>query len=216
MDSYELDAYGAPVKVRDPVAVTLLHIFTLGFYNLYWYYKLNKELKEYGRVYQDQALAESRPGLSLLAVTLGSLLIVPPWVSWYRATGRIRRAQGIGGAELTSGWVLFALYVGGLFVFLPLIAIPPVVQSGLNGLWSRYRDAPALDQGDGQLGRPEAPAAGSQWAPPEGAAPAHGSPTAPGSTTEPGSLAGSTDSATEPDSATGRTDSPTEHDEPPR
>ena len=38
----------APVKVRNPWAVALLPIVTLGIYHLVWWYRINRELRDYG------------------------------------------------------------------------------------------------------------------------------------------------------------------------
>ena len=138
MASYEVDAYGARAKFRDVGIVVLLTIVTLGIYAYFWYYRINRELRDFGRVYNDEKLSAERPGLSVLAITLGALIIVPAIVSYYRTTSRVRQAQRIAQTELTSGWVIFALYVTGIFFLLPLIAIPAYVQSGLNSIWQKY------------------------------------------------------------------------------
>jgi hypothetical protein len=136
--THQADAYGARVKVRDIWVVVLLTVVTLGIYSFFWYYYLNRELRDFGRVYQDPELAKEDPAVSVLAVTLGSLVIVPALVSYWRTTGRIRRAQRIVGSELTNGWVIFGCYVGGVLFVLPFLAIPGYVQSGLNSVWERY------------------------------------------------------------------------------
>jgi len=151
MASYQVDAYGAHAKVRDVGIVALLTIVTLGiFYPLFWYFWINRELRDFGRVYQDEYLSKESPGISLLAVTLGAIVIVPAIVSFYRTTARVRQAQRIAETELTSGWVIFALYVTGIFFWLPTLAIPAYIQSGLNTIWQKYpkRDpeAPAPPQ----------------------------------------------------------------------
>ena len=147
MASYEVNAYGAEVKVRDPGIVVLFFFLTLGFliYPQVWYYRINRELRDFGRVYRDEKLADSNPVLSVLAVTLGALLIIPPIVSWWKCTGRIRRAQGIAQEpSLINGWLIFAMYVG-MIVFSPVgLGIPAYVQSGLNGIWRKY---PAVEAG---------------------------------------------------------------------
>lgn len=141
--AYEVNAYGAQPKVRNPLGVFGLGLITIGIYWIVWYYKINNEMKDYGRAYNDTELAESNPTNSVLAVTLGALLIVPAIVSYYRTVGRIRRVQRIGGVELTSGWLVLVLYL------VISIAIPPYLQSGLNELWKRY---PAIDEGEGEAG----------------------------------------------------------------
>src|SRR5262245_26834532 len=103
--AYEVDVYGARAKVRKPLGVFGLGLITLGIYWIVWYYKINKEMKEFGRAYNDPELALSKPANSVWAITLGALIIVPAIVSYYRTVGRIRRVQRIGQVELTNGWL---------------------------------------------------------------------------------------------------------------
>jgi hypothetical protein len=155
MASYEVNAYGAEAKVRDPGIVVLFFFLTLGFliYPQVWYYRINRELRDYGVVYQNEYLAKTKPWLSVLATTLGALLIVPAIVSWWRCTSRIRRAQEIAQEDLTNGWLIFAMYVGSIFFGPVALGIPAYVQTGLNNVWRKYpaaspEDAPAhLAQG---------------------------------------------------------------------
>ncbi len=144
MASYEVNAYGAEAKVREPGLVVLFFLLTLGFlvYPQVWYYRINRELRDYGVVYKNEYLAKTKPWLSVLATTLGFLLIVPPFVSWWRTTARIRRAQEIAQEPLISGWLIAGLYVAMLFIGFAGLAIPAYVQSQLNGIWKKY---PALD-----------------------------------------------------------------------
>jgi drug/metabolite transporter (DMT)-like permease len=76
---------GKPYKRRNPWGVLGLAVITLGIYFFVWYYKINKELREYG--------ITNDPGVAVLAVTLGSLIIVPPLVSLYKTADRILQAQ---------------------------------------------------------------------------------------------------------------------------
>ena len=57
---------------RNPLGVLGLTFITLGIYGLYWFYKVNEEIKRYTR---DDTIS---PGRSLLAVIPGALIIVPP------------------------------------------------------------------------------------------------------------------------------------------
>ncbi|MEX2196658.1 MAG: hypothetical protein WD844_15365 [Thermoleophilaceae bacterium] len=79
------------LQPRDPVSQWLLCAF-VPFYSLIWYHRLCKELGEWsgGRIHTD-------PTKSLLAVTLGWFVIVPPFVSWAGTMGRIREAQAMAG-----------------------------------------------------------------------------------------------------------------------
>ncbi|MCZ2527937.1 DUF4234 domain-containing protein [Streptomyces sp. HB2AG] len=122
-------ASGAPAgartvgKTRGPVAVWLLTLVTFGIYYLVWYYKINRELRDF-----DPSI-KSSPGVSLLAITLGGVLIVPPFVSLANTAGRIRRAQSLAGqAESCSGLVGILL----CFVF---GTTPIYYQGALNQVW---------------------------------------------------------------------------------
>ena len=123
---------GARAKVRDEGLVVLWTVLTIGIWTLVWYYRINREMRDFGRSHGDEKLANSNPVLSILAVTLGALVIVPAIVSYWKTTGRIRRMQGLCNVPLTEGWVVAILYVLGFFILLTLVAIPPYVQSGLN------------------------------------------------------------------------------------
>ena len=136
-------AGGGHAKVRDPGIVALFFALTLGFivYPQVWYYKINRELRDYGRAQGDEELAESNPAMSVLAVTLGALIIVPPFVSWYRATKRIQRAQELAGTAQMSGWLMVAFYIGALVTTVAGLGIPVVVQDNLNKIWKTLPEA---------------------------------------------------------------------------
>jgi hypothetical protein len=166
---------GARAKVREEGLVVLWTVLTLGIWTLVWYYRINREMRDFGRSHGDEKLANSNPVLSILAVTLGALVIVPPLVSYWRTTGRIRRMQGLCNVPLTEGWVIAILYVLGLLLVLTLVAIPPYVQSGLNRVWTLY---PAAEDGQMVLApaaaqpEPEAtPTPTQSQAPPQGPPP---------------------------------------------
>lgn len=72
---------------RDPLGVLGLSFITLGIYWLYWYYKVNDEIRRYEK---DDSV---KPGIALLAVTLGWILIVPPFLSVYNTSKHIVRMQ---------------------------------------------------------------------------------------------------------------------------
>jgi hypothetical protein len=140
--AYEVNANGAIAKVRNPWGVLGLGLITLGIYNIVWYYKINKEFKEYGAVQGDQELADSNPTNSVLAVTLGALIIVPAIISFYNTVKRAQRVQQLGGVEPMNGWIVLIL----LLVISP--AVYPYMQSELNKLWERY---PSLTEGGGAI-----------------------------------------------------------------
>ena len=79
-------------KVRNPLIVFALVIPTLGIYYLVWYYKINRERRDLGRASAQQERLGEHPGTSLMAITLGWLLVIPPFVSMYRTFRRIAAA----------------------------------------------------------------------------------------------------------------------------
>lgn len=117
---------GTTVKKRNPFLVFVLSIVTFGIYYCVWYYKINRELR-------DAAGIDVSPFVALLAVTIGWLIIVPPFVSWYRTFERIREAQRQAGVAEASSVLGFILYIVAVF-FLPVEVI--YAQDELNRAWS--------------------------------------------------------------------------------
>jgi len=129
--AYEMKLRGTEheVKVRNPWAVALLPIITLGIYHFVWWYKINKELKAYGEV-KGYDLGQN-PTNSLLALVPGFLIIVPPLVSYYRGTKRVQGASKISGREPVSGWITLILYL------LLSPAMFAYLQVSLNNVWEQ-------------------------------------------------------------------------------
>jgi hypothetical protein len=105
-------AFGLMMKRRNPVAVLLLPLITCGIYALVWYYKIQKEMGEFDR------RRMVSPGTSLLAVTLGAFIIVPPFVSIYNTGKRIAETQRVAGLPPSCSGGLGLLL--GLFGFMGL------------------------------------------------------------------------------------------------
>jgi hypothetical protein len=124
---------GSTAKTRDPLGVALLTLVTLGVYFFVWYYKVNREMSELGRARGTDELGDN-PGNSLLAVTLGALIIVPAVVSLYNTFLRTQAASRLTGVEPLNGWIALALY---LFIG---IGFPAYLQSGLNKVWGAQTD----------------------------------------------------------------------------
>jgi hypothetical protein len=88
-------------KIRSAATANILSVVTLGVYRLFWWYYLNSELRDIGREigHGNRELADSSPARSVLAMTLGALLIIPPLISIYGGAARLRDAEllcGIG------------------------------------------------------------------------------------------------------------------------
>jgi hypothetical protein len=122
----------AQAKVRSPVAVALLSVFTIGIYFFFWWYYINREMKDLGQAHGTDELGDS-PGKSLLAVTLGIFLIVPPFISTYRTFQRMQAASRLVGREgdEANGWIGLILFI----IFSPLLYA--YMQSDLNKTWER-------------------------------------------------------------------------------
>ncbi len=75
-------------------------LITLGIYHLVWYYKINREARDF-----DENI-DVKPGVSLLAVLIGWIIIIPPFVSIYRTGERIAQMQEDAGMERScNGWI---------------------------------------------------------------------------------------------------------------
>ena len=116
-------------KIRSPWAAALLPFVTLGIYALVWYYKINREMADLGRGKGTDELGDS-PGKSLLAVTVGALIIVPAVISIVNTGKRIQAAQRLSGIEpQMNGWLAVVM---GLLITPVLYAYE---QSELNKVW---------------------------------------------------------------------------------
>jgi uncharacterized membrane protein HdeD (DUF308 family) len=134
-----------PAKVRSLWAVALLPIVTIGIYFFVWYYKTNKEMASLGEARGRSDDLGDSPGTSLLAVTLGALVIVPAIVSLVHTFQRIQTTQRLTrGGEALNGWIGVILYL----VLSP--AMWAYMQSGLNNSWEAM--------GSGTVPAPSTPA----------------------------------------------------------
>ncbi len=120
----------ATVKIRNILAPALLPFITFFIYYFCWWYFINRELRDYGRARDTDELGTS-PGISLLAVTLGALIIVPAIWSTFTTFKRIQAAQRLVGVEVLNGWIGLILGV----VIAP--ALYAYMQSGLNNAWRK-------------------------------------------------------------------------------
>lgn len=127
-EELQITGTSATAKVRNPLGVVGLTLITIGIYYFVWYYKVNREMTDLGRAKGTDELGDS-PGKSLLAVTLGALIIVPAVISIYHTFQRTQGAARLTGVEPLNGWIALLLYlvIG--------IAFPAYLQSGLNGVW---------------------------------------------------------------------------------
>jgi hypothetical protein len=117
------------VKVRSPWAAALLPIITLGIYHLVWWYRINRELRDYGRA-KGYDLGQN-PTNSVLALFPGVLIIVPALVTYWQGTKRVQGAARLAGNEPVNGWIALVLYL----VIGP--AFWAYLQLSLNDVWRK-------------------------------------------------------------------------------
>ena len=119
---------GERAKLRNPLGVVGLSLVTLGIYYVFWWYFINREMRDFGRA-RGADLGQS-PGNSVLAITLGALIIVPAIVSMWRTSDRISSTEEVAGVERGAE---------GPIIFILLLLIGPVgiwyAQSELNKAW---------------------------------------------------------------------------------
>ena len=150
-------------KLRNPLGVVGLSIITIGIYYAFWWYFINREMRDLGRA-RNTDLGQS-PGNSVLALTLGALIIVPAIVTLWRTCDRVQRSQEVAGVDRPAS---------GPIIFILLLLIGPVgvwyAQNELNKAWTA--------QTSGGAGASTLPAAQEATPPPP--APAEARPEAPG------------------------------------
>jgi hypothetical protein len=103
---------GTTAKVRSGWLVLLWSLLTLGIYGIYWWYTINRELADVGRVRGTKELGDN-PLLSTLAYTLGGFALAIPTI-WTLVTTvkRVQRGERLLGSEkVLNGWLFTALLV---------------------------------------------------------------------------------------------------------
>jgi hypothetical protein len=120
---------GRTAKVRNPWAVLLFTVITLGIYYLVWYYKINREMSDWGE--QNHMDIGMSPGMSVLAVTLGGILIIPPFVSIWGTGKRMQLTQRAANVHGGSGLLWFVMHI------IPIVSLfaPVYLQYQLNQAW---------------------------------------------------------------------------------
>ena len=146
------------LKIRNPWGVLGLSLITLGIYAYFWWYFINRELRDVGQTRATKELGTT-PGVSTLAYVTGSFLLVVPLIWTVITTSqRVRRAQRLAGSDSQlNPWIatplwIFTLTLGGLVY----------TQAHLNRAWRTG----VLTSDAGQL-----EAAGLTWIPPSGTGP---------------------------------------------
>jgi hypothetical protein len=134
------------VKIRSPWAVALLPFITFGIYHFVWWYRINRELRDFGRA-NGYDLGQ-HPTNSLLALIPGGFIIVPPFITYWNGTKRVQGASRVAGQNALNGWlalILFLVVAPGYWAYL---------QVSLNDVWHAEAEAlpgqaPLPDHSDG-------------------------------------------------------------------
>lgn len=92
---------GETLQVRDSVPQWLLCLF-VPLYSAFWYFRVCKELGGWSR-----GAIHTDPVKSVLAVTLGAMVLIPALISIAGTMGRIRRAQELAGVEPRASFIGF-------------------------------------------------------------------------------------------------------------
>ena len=122
---------GRAGKTRNIFLVWLVWpLITLGIYAFVWYYKVNREARDF------DSRIEVNPAVSVIAVTLGAIIIVPPFVSIYRTGERIATMQRSAGLEPTC------IPIVGLLLTFVFRLESLYYQNELNRIWAHYGNPP--------------------------------------------------------------------------
>ena len=150
-------------KLRHPLGIIGLAFITLGIYFWFWWYYVNREMRDFGESRGTDECGTS-PGTSLLAVTLGAFIIVPPFVSIFKGFKRMNAASALAGSGNGFDAGLGLL----LWIFISPIAMY-LFQDNLNKAWRSQAGItpPAAQVQAGAPAQPAPPAQAPTPAPAE-------------------------------------------------
>ncbi len=121
-------------KLRNPILVAIFVVLTLGIYQIFWWYFVNREMADYGRQRGTKELGDN-PTKSTLALFPGALIVVPAVWTTVTTFQRIQAAQRLNGQTPINGWLGLVLAI----VIIP--ALYGYMQSGLNSAWKAVPQA---------------------------------------------------------------------------
>lgn len=124
-----IEQSASTAKVRNPWLVLIFTTISFGIYGWFWWYQVNRELAEFGKVRGTTELGD-RPGLSTAAYSIGAFVFVPLVITVITTNRRAIRAQ-----ERTVGRSLKTWVAVLLWVFTLGIGGPVYLQRELNKVW---------------------------------------------------------------------------------
>ncbi len=145
--AHDVSIDGRAYRVRKPLGVFVLSAATLGMYWLYWYYRVNDDMRMYLRNYSIRPLISTLAivglflALPLIVIAvltevwwllaIAALLIVMGLVGFFHTGRRVVTAQEQAGVEPSSAGLALLLYVAAAFFG------GSYLQAGLNRAWER-------------------------------------------------------------------------------
>ncbi len=128
--TYETTISGeSRAKVRSPGTIVLLSIVTLGLYTIYWWYEVNRELRDVGRA-RGADLGDN-PALSAAAFFLGACLFIPYVWTVVTTMRRVEGARQLINPEIRASTAAACT----LFLFALAAALPISLGSGPVVVW---------------------------------------------------------------------------------
>jgi uncharacterized iron-regulated membrane protein len=121
----------ATVTIRNEWAVWVLSFITLNIYGIIWWYQVNRELRDVAR--EADVRVAAAPAVSAVLMALWPLGLIPPLVTVFITSGRLRLVQGAVEADDRANPIIATL----LF---PLLLFHSVyLQKKLNSTWQQAR-----------------------------------------------------------------------------
>jgi len=112
-------------KVRSRSAIVWLVAIFGWFYASYWWYAINRDIERFGRFRQSEETGTS-PTTSLIAVTIGWFLVIPPFISLHRGIKRLNAASRLAGrTEHLDPMGLVGISAGSLIAALGVAILVP-------------------------------------------------------------------------------------------
>ena len=111
---------------RNPLGVLGLTFITLGIYGLYWYYKINDEIRRFEK---DETISPVR---SLMALLFGWLIIVPPFIAVWNTANHVLKMEERTGVQSQISPALAVV-----LLLVVSIALGIYVQEHVNRVWDK-------------------------------------------------------------------------------
>lgn len=119
------EEYGPKGSRRSFLFILLASIITFGIYWIYWFYKTNSEIKEYGKMGHS-------PGMRVAMLLFGWIFLAIPTIyayyAWLRDVNALAQKVGVGGLSPFGNVILLFVPFGSLYTTYR-------VQAVLNNIW---------------------------------------------------------------------------------